>query len=132
MGRIVTLTLNDALYNAGLLGFLRICKKSNLPVQKSGNAINFDSDILKDFTSHYLQTLIDTFRDDVIYAEIMENYNRIVALDMNQEENYKKNDEGFKYIADKLKRASYLAGYEIIKTRGDLYDFEDAVKKIKE
>ncbi|WP_378955888.1 type I-B CRISPR-associated protein Cas8b1/Cst1 [Pelosinus sp. sgz500959] len=132
MGRIVTLTLNDALYNAGLLGFLRICRKSNLPVQEVGNTINFDSDILKDFTSHYLQTLIDTFRDDIIYSEIMENYNRIVPLNMNQEENYKKFDESFKYIADKLKRASYLAGYEIIKARGDLYDFEVEVKTIKE
>lgn len=131
VGRTITLVLNDSFYNAGLLGFLRICRKCNLAVDETGNTIRFDSDILADFTSHYLQTCMNTFRNDTIYAGIIESYNRIIALHMNDEENYKKFDEGFKYIAEKLKRPSYLAGYEIIKSRGEGYDFEDAIKKIK-
>lgn len=132
MGREVTLTLNDALYNAGILGFLRICEKSDLPIKQAGNSISFDSDILSDFTACYLQNMMNVFRDDTIYTEIMTRYAQIMALQINSDEDKKTFDEIFKYIAEKLKRASYEAGFEIIKARGEIYDFTATVKEIKE
>lgn len=132
MGRMVTLTLNDALYNAGILGFLRVCSRAGFAVQESGNSISFDSEILQNFTQHYLETLMDTFREDMVYAEMINQWTHIRATPTNTEAYAKIFDEGLKYIADKLKRNSYLAGYEIIKSRGESYDFQNAVKKIKD
>lgn len=131
MGRKVTVTLNDALYNAGVLGFLRVCKKRSLSVKEEGNTLSFDSDILQNFTEDYLETLIATFRDDAMYTAILDRYTDIKDLNFAEESEREKFNDGYKFISDKLKRNSYLSGYEIIKARGESYDFTTAIKDIK-
>lgn len=130
MGREVVLTLNDGLYNAGIRGFLRVCQFGNLAVKKDGNQILFNSDILQKFTIIYLKTLIEVFRDDTVYKEIIAKYARIRAS-QDIKENEKNVHDQFKYVIDKLERASYKAGYTIVQSRGETFDFIAAIKNCK-
>lgn len=127
MSRDITLYLNDALYNAGLLGFYEVCRHFNLPINVNENTLNFQSDIFKNFTSAFLDKLIYDFRNDTIYYEILHRFHLISHENCEG----KALDEHLKYILEKLSRASYKAAYEIIKNRGEIYNFEDSIKSIK-
>jgi len=132
LGEVITLTLNDGLYNAGIVGFLRICNKAHLPYEygKEDNQFSFDSSILEKFTEHYFDTMIETFQDDIIYTEIM---NRISNTEgnRNKKEFTTSFHEDFQYITEKMKRASYLSAYEIIRARGESYNYLETISKIK-
>lgn len=131
MGREVVLTLNDGLYNAGIRGFLRVCEFGKLIVKKEKNKIIFDSDILQDFTKYYLQALIEFFYDDTVYAEIVKRYVELQTIREISEENEKRVHENVKYILEKLERKSYQAAYSIVHSRGESFDFENAIKTCK-
>ncbi|MDD2569445.1 MAG: type I-B CRISPR-associated protein Cas8b1/Cst1, partial [Clostridia bacterium] len=130
MGRKIELLLNDAIYNAGILGFLKVCEHGGLYVEKVGATISFDRDILENFTEHYFDTLIDVFGDDTVYHELLNRYEKISS---NKDiEGYTKIfDDEFKYIKEKMQRNSYIAAFAIIKARGETYDFAGVIKQIK-
>ncbi|MBP2639598.1 MAG: cas8a1 [Firmicutes bacterium] len=138
MSSEVTLQLNDALYNAGILGFMRIAEKQGIPYRWKGNRLQFQLDDLQNFTESYLNTVMDTYRDDTVYATILKQYDNLICIPSKEEENLEKwwNDKdkkiGFRYIKEKMERVSYKKGFAIIKERGETYDFLTNIKGIKE
>lgn len=129
MGMTIRLEMNDALYNAGLLGFIKVCRHGGLPFETDRTGISFSTDIFADFGSCYLETLIDRYRDDMVFTEIIKRFHSLpshVTEDLQKQVN-----ESIKYILDKLMRASYKSAYEIIKKAGDTYPFADQLALIK-
>ncbi len=134
MGNTITLRLGDALYNAGLVGFIRVCDISNLKYVPKEDHLTFNQDILKNFTQNYLDALIKIYGHETIYKEIVKKYEMIQDLYEQKRDYIKSMEDLIKYISGstgKMERASYKAAYSIIKERGEQYDFISELKKIK-
>lgn len=129
MGETIRLEMNDALYNAGLLGFMKVCRYGGLPFDTDRTGISFSTDIFSDFGSCYLETLIDCYRDDMIFTEIIRRFHALPS--QLTDESQKQASDHIKYILDKLLRASYKSAYEIIKKAGDYYPFAEQISMIK-
>lgn len=129
MGEVIRLEMNDALYNAGLLGFIKVCRYGGLPFKTDRTGISFSTDIFADFGSCYLETLIDCYRDDMVFTEIIRRFDSLPS--QLTEDTQKQANDHIKYILDKLSRASYKSAYEIIKKAGDCYPFADQAGLIK-
>ena len=57
------LTLNDAIYNAGIKGLIRVFDDNGLAYEARDNYITFDSSVFDDFTACYLKSLIQLGED---------------------------------------------------------------------
>ena len=126
MGRTVTIFLNDALYNAGILGFYRLYIDRESEFDFYENRIQFDSDLLDSFTDRYLKRLQDQFQDETIYGQVTKLYDETLKQGDNHEDAVKSCIDRIK----KLEGSSYKSGYEIIKKRGCSYDFLLGIKEM--
>ncbi len=130
------LRLNDALYNAGLLGFLRVMKSmDDLYETPSGAELTVDFSVFEDgrFTQAYLQTLLKTYKKHTKYQALMEEIGRFLdesrAIPDAKDEAYK---ALVKSVKTKLSSASYKAAYEIIAHDAEMpFDFVPLVEKWK-
>ena len=71
LGEQIVLRLNNFLYNAGVLGFIKVLKNMennfvDVDYSIQGNTLTFSSDIFNDFTKYYLKTLMDEFEKDTV------------------------------------------------------------------
>jgi len=126
VGREISIYLNDALFNAGVLGFYRLYADKKNEFRHSDNQIIFDSEILNDFTDRYLDKLQEQFRHETVYGQVSNLYNKTLK----KGDNY---DTDLKEFIEKVKKfemASYKSGYEIIKKRGCTYDFLAMIKEL--
>lgn len=136
-----TIRFGDTLYNAALLGFYRVLQDGDLPFkivdsegnedEISGDGIEFDSDILKDFTNVYLKALIHLLGNDSAFKKIEEISRRLAAYNQDDKNSISQLQEDKKYVIYKMTSASYKAAYEIISQKGETYDFENQIIKIK-
>ena len=136
-----TIRFGDTLYNAALLGFYRVLQDGGLPFkivdsegnedEISGDGIEFDSDILKDFTNFYLKALIHLLGNDSAFKKIEEISRRLAAYNQDDKNSISHLQEDKKYVIYKMTSASYKAAYEIISQKGETYDFENQIIKIK-
>ena len=76
----ITLHLNDALYNAGILGFLRVLEKGKISYELSDQIISFSSDEMIDkFTNAYFDTLLAMYGSETgayRFCEALANLSR--------------------------------------------------------
>lgn len=128
MGEQIVLRLNNFLYNAGILGFIKVLKNMendfiDVDYSIQGNTLTFSSDIFNDFTKYYLKTLMDEFEKDTMYYSIIEKYKMIVSQNLIEEtEEFK---DLLRLMSSTLKTNKFSSGYTIISKRGDSTDIKN-------
>lgn len=132
MGKEIRRSMNDALYNAGLLGFFKTMNQNVKRCRDEGDSISFDSDDLQVFTSLYFQELINEFGDDTAFAQIESERQTLLGIYEINEHTTKCIMNAEKLLSDKLKRNSYVAAFEILRQKSVVFDFEEAIRKIKD
>ena len=126
------ITLNDAIYNAGIKGLIQVFEDNGLSYSKVDNYITFDSDILDGFTDCYLRSLMKLSKKDGAFAKISgEDLQALKAMKSNQAFPVEQLDRIQTFLLAKIKSASYKSGYEIIQKRGETYEFEAAAAAVK-
>ncbi|MCH3971210.1 MAG: type I-B CRISPR-associated protein Cas8b1/Cst1 [Oscillospiraceae bacterium] len=137
----VYLYANDALYNAGLLGCARVLDRMEQTDEhcyyrtgENGCSIYVQPEAFSEkFTKAYFEKLIEQYGNDTVYKNLMDELAYITSENARQSENYtKKLSSCISLLYAKLKRNSYQAGFEILKTHyGINYDFLATAKSIK-
>lgn len=129
--KILSVTLNHFLYNAAILGFYNIIRDEP-GVKIQNNSLSFPANIFDDFEDKYISKMINTFGHTTIYSEILQRYRSIKNTPIT-EETEKKIEEFFDYSTDKLTRASYMSGYDIINKseNGTKVDVPKILKEIR-
>lgn len=127
----VTLTIDDALYNAGLLGFYRALYHNKIHVDCNKDTITFKSEDLKHFTSYYLDYLIYRYEHGAPFTRLISKIDNLLKKDRKEEKFKEFYDNTVKLLTDSLKKNSYVSGYEIIANRGQKYNFSNAANLIK-
>lgn len=136
----IHLHINDALYNAGLLGLYRVLNR--MPADSSGEPYyRLDSENLivrqeafsEEFTKAYFEELIDRYGSDTVYENLIKELEWILSPNAREAEDFpKKLKKCISSLCEKLKRNSYTAGFEILrKYYNTKYDFWGIVKSIK-
>jgi CRISPR-associated protein Cst1 len=132
LGQVVSRSLNDGLFNAGLLGFYHVLDHGGFSISVNGAEISFDSEVFTDFTSQYLNTLIDTFGKDTVFIQIEGWYQELLQIAEINKTTETVILKAESFLVEKLKRNSYLAAYEILAHRGENVDFVGKIKESKE
>ncbi len=131
-----TLQLNDALYNAGLLGLVRVMERMGIPLENErGTSLTVDDSIFEDgkFTEAYLDELCDRYQSQTKYAKLMQELSRYTGKNSEIPD---KTDKDYKAwvtsVKTKLESDSYKAAYEIVaKQEADAFDFRPLIQKWK-
>ena len=131
-----TLQLNDALYNAGLLGFVRVMQRMKIPLDNDrGTSLTVDLSMFENgtFTKAYLDELCDRYQSQTKYDRLMqelEPYTREnLEIPDKKDEKYKK---WVTSVKTKLESASYKAAYEIIaQDEQSPFDFRPLIQEWK-
>lgn len=129
----ITLHLNDALYNAGILGFLRVLEKGKISYELSDQIISFSSDEMIDkFTNAYFDTLLAMYGSETgayRFCEALANLSR--SRNAEAEKRNQMIEDVLKLMGERMGKASYQAACGIIKKRGEEFDFIECAKAIK-
>ena len=132
--------LNEGLYNSGVLGFYRILKANDIPfsiVDSDGNendygdTIKFSSDIFENFTDCYMKTVINQLGEDAAFHKLESIRNKLKGFDFSSENAGEDLKKMITTVKDKMKSNSYKAAYQIIKEKGEDFDFLNAFEEIK-
>ena len=67
----IKVTLNDFLYNAGVLGLLRIFQHAKIPCEVEGQSLLFEESNLEDIGEHYFNFLIDRYGYETSYEKMI-------------------------------------------------------------
>lgn len=124
----MTIKLNDALFNAAVLGFIRVLDHCNVEYVVDGNCVTINSEVLDNFHKYYFQALIKAYRRDCSFYKMLkqfEHYSENVQDETDELKNF------FDYAFKNLESASYKSGYEIVNGRGNSFSFADEVKIAK-
>ena len=129
----ITLHLNDALYNAGILGFLRVLEKGKISYELSDQIISFSSDEMIDkFTNAYFDTLLAMYGSETgayRFCEARANLSR--SRNAEAEKRNQMIEDVLKLMGERMGKASYQAACGIIKKHGEEFDFIECAKAIK-
>ena len=131
-----TLQLNDALYNAGLLGLVRVMERMRIPLENErGTSLTVDDSIFEDgkFTEAYFDELCDRYQSQTKYAKLMQELSRYTGKNPEIPD---KTDKDYRTwvtsVKTKLESDSYKAAYEIVaKQETDAFDFRPLIQKWK-
>ncbi len=127
------LKLSDGLYNAGILGFLRVLEHGQRPYEADGFCLRFDGEqIWPHFTQDYFDTLLARFGAETVGGKLLDQMNQLLnptAKEMDGFEEKLQNTANL--VAEKMNRASYKAAVEIIRAAGDEYPFLLRAKELK-
>ena len=128
-----TLYLSDALYNAGLLGFIRVLRKGGIRYTVEERSLSFETeDIVDKFTEAYFEELLDLYGMNTVAYKLREKMDAITRNPCDIDDTLKGEiDEACKMITERMGKASYKAGCEIIKKRGEPFDFAQCAQSIK-
>lgn len=130
----IRLELSDWLYNAGIVGVVKILENSDIPYDKGINYIEFDDSALENFSQSYFSYFIIKYEKFTSWYKIIsfegyiENFDKqkVKEKDLTFINNY---IEGLK---KKLTSNSYKSGYLVIEDKElDLLKEEKKLKKIK-
>lgn len=122
---MIRLTLDDVIYNAGILGLCRIFDYANLPYERNGQTIEFAESNLENFSEHYLSYLIKEHGNDTSYTKIIESDvgNVIDKKSLDQL------NETIDYVKGILSSNSYKNTYPFLTEIP--FDFSNAASKLK-
>ena len=105
--------MNDWYYNMGLVGFIRVLEKYNLPYEEGERCITFDSSILEDMPEHYFSILYEEYYKP-LHEKRVDSINTLIKAIENTI-SLKKDLKDLKNLFDNLKVI------ELIKKMNDQY-----------
>lgn len=70
---MIEITLDDFIYNAGILGLYRIFEHANLPCELKGQTLKFDERNLENFEEYYFSYLAHEHGFDTSYQKMMDS-----------------------------------------------------------
>lgn len=113
----IEVTLNDFLYNAGLLGLIRIFQHADIPFDHNeGQKLSFNESSLESIEEHYFNLLIDRYGYDTSYNKMITSKDFIKHC--SKEEIDEKTLEQFNLLIENMKRwltsNSYKNTYPLI------------------
>lgn len=124
-----TLTLNDFLFNSGILGFYRIMKKVDKEkyLTIDGNTLKVQKQALENFTQDYFTVMLSTYEKETRWYRIIQN--KEILEHLNLEEETDKLNNIIKTIKSAIESSSYKSGY-VIATKNNIT--EDPYQYLKE
>lgn len=132
----ITITLNDFLYNSGVLGFYKILEHSEKEhyVQVNANMLIVDTEAFKNFEDDYINTMLYTYEETTRWYSIVGQKANIEKIEVESKEGKTKLNDYYKTIKKAFDSASYKAGYEIVKQNAqeNPYELLQAVSKSKD
>lgn len=128
--------LNDGLYNAGLLGFVRVSERMGISLENErGNSLAIDFSMFEGgaFTEAYFDELCDRYESQTKYAKLMQELSRYAG---ENPEIPDKTDKDYKAwvtsVKSKLESDTYKTAYEMIaKQESEAFDFRPLIQKWK-
>ncbi len=128
--------LNDGLYNAGLLGFVRVSERMGILLEdERGNSLAVDLSMFEGgaFTEAYFDELCDRYESQTKYAKLMQELSRYAG---ENPEIPDKTDKDYKAwvtsVKTKLESDTYKTAYEMIaKQESEAFDFRPLIQKWK-
>lgn len=130
----ITIRLNDFLFNSGILGFIKVvdnAEKEEL-IETKANTIKVNTKVLENFTSDYLETMLNTYEEDTKWYTIVRKKEWVRNLDIEDKEQIKKLEEHYKFIKKSVESASYKSGYEIIKKKQNGENPYELIEQLKQ
>ena len=136
----ICLCINDALYNAGLLGLKRVLdclaeRQDEAPAYRTeGSRLYVRKDAFTDeLVPAYFDAMIQHYGKDTVYQNLVDTLENILQPAAQEQKDFpKKLKDCTKLLADKFKRNSYLAGFEILSQNNSVtFDFLGAAKAAK-
>lgn len=114
-----TLTLNDFLFNSGILGFYRIMKKVDKEkyLTIDGNTLKVQKQALENFTQDYFTVMLSTYEKETRWYRIIQN--KEILEHLNLEEETDKLNNIIKTIKSAIESSSYKSGY-VIATKNNI------------
>lgn len=133
----ITLRLNDFLFNSGVLGFYRVLQEAEKEelMQIEGNSMKVTKEMLENFTTDYIDCMLETYEEDTKWYSITSKKEWIRGLKVEEKEQEKLLEEQYKFIKSSIESASYKSGYEILKSKGieeNPYEYIEQLKREKE
>lgn len=130
------ISLSDARYNAGVLGFIRVLERAGIPHRIEGHTLFVGDDLLQlpwAVTNSYFDILIDRYQGAMRVSRIIRLLNSVLDPEAKAQDNFKEALQGaVKGLEDEALCASYLNNvYPAVEARLDGYDFEAEVKEAK-
>ncbi|PZX05806.1 CRISPR-associated protein Cst1 [Psychrobacillus insolitus] len=98
----IKVTLNDFLYNAGVLGLLRIFQHAKIPCEVEGQSLLFEESNLEDIGEHYFNFLIDRYGCETSYEKMISSEEFIKSCLAEQIE--EKHLEDFNTLIENVKK----------------------------
>ena len=127
------LKTSDAVYNAGLLGLVRIFDNCEIEYAftDDGGMIVEDT-AFESFTENYLHSAVDLLGSDMPFRKLEDSYVELKNMSPPLDEGMKKKlEEIKKFLVYKMNCNSYKAAYSIIGSRGEGYNYIEGLKRIK-
>lgn len=127
-----SVSLNNFLFNSGILGFYRILEHvdKKLFININGNTLTIKKEALDHFEDDYIDAMLNTFEEDTKWYSLVNNKNKISNMDVNDKKQF---EEKYKSIKKAMDSASYKSGYESIKDISEInpYELLNEVKKVE-
>lgn len=129
----ICLRLGDGLYNAGLLGFMKVLDFGGIPNVATGTELVFSvQNGMENFTKAYFGCLLDCFGRRTAAQNLK---NALLQIRLRAQD---RSDTFLQFLADTVKALSermamnsYVAAAQIAQKRGEKYDFQKEARKIK-
>ena len=122
---VIQLTLDDVLYNAGILGLCKIFDHAGLPYHKNGQTIEFEESNLERFSEHYFSYLTKEYLNETSYKRLIE----LNIVDIKDEKQLSQLNETIENAKKWLTSNSYKNTYPFLTDVP--FDFLSAANKLK-
>lgn len=133
---VITLTLGDWLYNAGIVGLVNILEHSKEGTVSFNNQdVSFNLEELENFEDKFFNYFIDTYEKTLAWSKVVSYKEKIESFKIEKFKNFDKDSlEGFnKYVENLkkyLKNKSHISAYKLIKNKYPVLEKEKEIKKV--
>ena len=138
----INISLNNWLFNAGVVGFINILEHAENKVVYKGQEVEVDKNVLEGFEEKYFKYFIDIYKKTLSFTKILnikgfiekheaEEYSNFDLEALEQLNNYigtKAKSGTMKYL---INSNSYKKAYEVINDGIDVLEIENDIKTIK-
>lgn len=131
----LTITLNDFLFNAGVVGFCKILelREKDDCIDIKGNTLIVEPEVFENFENDYMQAMMEYFEKDTRWYRYTssEKTEWIKTLDLEQKEQRAQLEQQIKEIKTIVESSSYQSGLEIIQKEKQTDDPNTYIKQLK-
>lgn len=128
---MITIRLNDFLYNSGVLGFYRILEhrgKLDKIRKQCGNEMEIEESVFDNFEEDYINTILDTYEEDTRWYRLISYQEEIENLKLGENGKEESLNAIVKDIKTAITSSSYQSAYETVKGKEKC----NAIEEIKQ